>query len=158
MTITFTDEQTTRLLELIGAPADTSDVEAILAVIDDLAKQAVEAGDDAKPSEVAAAAKRLGLEAIDADTLTALRNDAAEGRQIKAAAAKAKIEGQVDDAIQHGKITVGRRKHWVDLIAADPGMADVLASVPNETAVPLSEIGHGQGADGEPIEEAAWFR
>jgi hypothetical protein len=30
-----------------------------------------------------------------------------------------------------------RRKHGVSLIAAEPGMADVLAAVPDETAVPL---------------------
>ncbi|MDV7101662.1 hypothetical protein R4227_16445 [Gordonia amicalis] len=157
MAITFTDEQTTRLLELIGAPADTTDVEAILAVIEDLATQAADGG-DLKPSNIANMAKRHGLEAIDADTLTALRTEAAEGRQIKAASAKAAVESKVDDAIQHGKITAARRKHWVDLITADPGMADVLASVPNETAVPLNEIGHGQSSDSDTIEEAAWFR
>lgn len=157
MALTFTDEQTTKLLETIGAPADTTDPEAILAVIEDLAKQAADNTDsaDPAPSAVAASAKRIGLDVIDTDTLTALRADAAEGRQIKAAAAKAKIEGQVDDAIKAGKITPARRKHWFDLISADPGMADVLASVPAETAVPISEIGHAT----EPADEAAeWFR
>ena len=157
--LTFTEEQTTRLLELLGLPADTdlTDIDAILAVIESLTE--VEAsGDDTKPSAVAAAAKRLGLEAIDTDTLAALRADATEGRQIKAAAAKAKVEGQVDDAIRHGKIPPSRRTHWVDLITADAGMADVLASTPNETAVPMTEIGHGQTSDGEHLDEPApWF-
>jgi hypothetical protein len=55
---------------------------------------------------------------------------------------KAKVEAAVDDAIEKGKITPGRRKHWVELLSCDPGIADVLASIPNETAVALSEIGH----------------
>lgn len=41
------------------------------------------------------------------------------------------------------------------LIQADPDMAEVLASVPNETAIPLSELGHSL----EPADsaEAGWF-
>lgn len=159
MALTFTDEQTTKLLETIGAPADTTDPEAILAVIEDLAKQAADNTDsaDPAPSAVAASAKRIGLDVIDTDTLTALRADAAEGRQVKAAAAKAKIDGQVNDAIRAGKITPARRDHWVTLITADPGMADVLASVPDETAVPRTEIGHSADTD-DLTDAATWFR
>lgn len=160
MTTTFTDEQSAKLLELLGLPADTdtADVDAILAVVEDLAKQANEAA-AAKPSDVAAAAKRIGLEAIDADSIAALRADAAEGRQLKVAAAKEKIETTVAAAISKGKITPARRTHWVNLITADPGMADVLASVPDETAAPMTEIGHGQtGDDNYTTEAATWFR
>jgi hypothetical protein len=48
----------------------------------------------------------------------------------------------------------------VNLIAADPGMADVLAAVPNETAVPITEIGHGVDTEGtgELADADAWFR
>ena len=87
------------------------------------------------------AAKRAGLEVIDNDALTALRAEAAEGRQIKAAAARQKIEASVREAITKGKITPSRRDHWINLISADPGMAEVLASVPNETAVPMTATG-----------------
>lgn len=156
MTISFDDTQAAKLLELLGLPADTKaeDIDGILAVVDDLAKQAA---DGAKPSEIAAAAKRIGLDTIDADSLEALHRDATEGRQIKAAEAKKKIETTVDDAIGKGKIIAARRKHWVDLISADPGMGEVLASVPNETAVPMSELGHSTEPDGT-TEEAEWFR
>ena len=93
----------------------------------------------------------------DSDSLAALRTEAAEGRQVKAAAAKAKIDGQVNDAIRAGKITPARRDHWVTLITADPGMADVLASVPDETAVPRTEIGHSADTD-DLTDAATWFR
>ena len=159
MALTFTDEQQTALFDLLGLPADTdpADVDAILAVIDDLAKQATSDTTDTKPSAVAAAAKRIGLEVVDSDTLAALRTEAAEGRQVKAAAAKARIDGQVADAIRAGKITPARRDHWVTLITADPGMADVLASVPDETAVPRTEIGHSADTD-DLTDAATWFR
>lgn len=68
----------------------------------------------------------------------------------KPAAARQKIDDAVDDALSKGKITAARRKHWVDLITADPAMADVIASVPNETALPLTAIGHGISSDGQP--------
>lgn len=155
MTLTFTDDQQVTLFELLGLPPETdpADIDAILAVVDDLAKQAD--GASGKPSDIAAAAKRHGLEAVDTATMTALRTDAAEGRRLVVAAAKAKVVGTVDDAIRHGKITPARRKHWVDLITADAGMADVLASVPNETAVPMSEVGHGTSEDTD--QTPAWF-
>ncbi|MDC9015200.1 hypothetical protein [Mycobacterium marinum] len=65
-------------------------------------------------------------------------------------------ESSVDDAISRGKVTVARRKHWVTLIEADPGMADVLAGIADETAVPLAEVGHSADVDGH-AEPAAWF-
>lgn len=157
MALTLDDTQAATLLELLGLPADTDDPQLVLDTIADLAAQVAEI-DPAKPSTVAAAAKRAGLEVLDNDTAAALRREAQEGRQIKAAAERQKIEASVGDAIDKGKITPGRRKHWIDLITADPGMADVLASVPNETAVPMTEIGHGVDSDGPPGQpHDQWF-
>lgn len=151
----FTPEQITALLEPLGLPADTTDAEVVVATAADLAAQ-VEGLDPDKPSTVAAAARQHGMDLIDHDTHEALKRDAAAGRQIAASAARAKVEAAVDDAVSKGKITPARRKHWVSLIEADSAMADVLAAVPNETAVPLSEIGHAadQTAGAAPV---AWF-
>jgi hypothetical protein len=153
----FTPEQSAQLLAALGLPADTTDAELILATVADLVAQATDPADPA-PSAVAAAAARVGLDVVDADTLAALRHDAAEGRRIKAAAEAQRIEASVDDAIRKGKITLSRRRHWVDLISADPGMADVLAGVPDETAVPLTEIGHGVDSENGPqTQRQDWF-
>jgi hypothetical protein len=158
MAITFDDDQTAALLEALGLPADTDDVQLVVDTAIDLAAQVAEL-DPSKPSTVAAAAKRAGLEVIDKDTADALRRDAANGRQMAAAAAAQKIEASVDDAVRKGKITPARRKHWITLLGADPGMADVLASIPNETAAPLSEAGHATSPEpGAELAEAAdWF-
>ncbi|MHA0287037.1 hypothetical protein ACXYX3_11355 [Mycobacterium sp. C3-094] len=157
MALTFDDDQASALLEALGLPTDTTDVETIAATVRDAATAST--AETAQPSAVAAAARRVGLGVMDNDSLEALKRDAAEGRRIKAAEAKQRIEASVDDAISKGKITPGRKKHWVTLIEADPEMANVLASTPNETAVPLSEIGHGLGSD-EPHDKAVdgqWF-
>lgn len=153
MSFTLTDEQSTELLATLGLPADTTDAALVLATAADLAAQA-EGVDPAKPSTVAAAAAKAGLEVLDSATVAALRHDAAQGRQLAAAAAHAKVEASVDDAIAKGKITPPRRKHWVSLIEADAAMADVLASIPNETAVPMTETGH---SDIVTTDKPAWF-
>ena len=155
MELTFDDTQAAALLEALGLPADTEDVDLIVATATDLAAQ-VQALDPAKPSTVAAAAARNGMEVLDKDTAAALRRDAQEGRRIAAAAAKQRIEASVDDAVAKGKITPARRNHWVTLIEADPGMADVLAATPNETAVPMTEGGHSANTT-DLAEPAPWF-
>lgn len=155
MALMFDDDQAAALLDALGLPADTTDIDTALATVKDAVTAST--AENAQPSAVAAAARRVGLELIDADTITALRRDANEGRQIKAAAARQKIEDAVADAINKGKITPARRKHWLNLIEADPGMAEVLASVPNETAVPLTEIGHGQGDEATNGPTDTWF-
>jgi hypothetical protein len=156
MALTFDDTQAVVLLELLGLPADTTDVQLVLDTVSDLAAQVAEI-DPAKPSTVAAAAKRAGLEVLDTDTAAALRHDAAEGRKIAAAAARKKVEDTVAAAVNKGKITPARRKHWVNLITADPEMAEVLAKVPDETAVPMTEIGHGVGDEDGARPREGWF-
>jgi hypothetical protein len=75
-----------------------------------------------------------------------------------AAAVQQKIEAAVDDAVSTGKITAARKRHWVTLCTNDAGMLEVLASVPNETAVPLTEIGHSIDASAEDLAESGrWF-
>ncbi|MGP4054174.1 hypothetical protein ACTWP6_05015 [Mycobacterium sp. 4D054] len=160
MALTLNDDQEADLLKLLGlpdaAPGDT-DAGLVLDTIVDLAAQ-IEALDPAKPSTVAAAAKRNGMEVIDTATAEALRRDAAEGRRVAAAAARQRVEASVDDAIGKGKITPARRKHWVSVIEADPGMADVLASYPNEMAVPMTQIGHAADTGtGDLDQPAGWF-
>ncbi|SIM07932.1 Mu-like prophage I protein [Mycobacteroides abscessus subsp. abscessus] len=156
MALAFDDQPAADLLDTLGLPTDTTDTALILATVKDAITETPT--DATRPSAIAAAAKKAGLEVLDTDTAAALRAEAAEGRQIKAAAARQKIEDTVTTAITKGKITAARRKHWVDLITADPAMADVLASVPDETAVPFTEIGHGVSTEnGEPPTSAGWF-
>lgn len=73
-----------------------------------------------------------------------------------AAAAQQKIEAAVDEAVSKGKITAARKRHWVTLCTNDAGMLEFLASVPAETAVPMSEVGHSIDAAADDA-APAWF-
>lgn len=147
MALTFDDNQAAELLETLGLPTDTTDIAVAIAT----AKDAITSGATLQPSAIVAAAKAAGLEAMDIATADALRAEAAEGRQIKATVARQRIEDTVTNAITKGKITPARKDHWVNLITADPGMAEVLNNVPDETAVPMNEIGHSvSNEDGRP--------
>lgn len=158
MALTFDDTQAAVLLALLGLPEDTDDLTLVIDTVKDVTRDPMlPIPDDASASQVAAAAKKHGLELLDTDTAEALRRDAQEGRRIAAAAAKAKIEATVEDAVNKGKITAGRRKHWVSLIQADPDMADVLAAVPDETAVPLSAMGHAADTSADLAQPSQWF-
>lgn len=152
--LTFTDEQATALLSPLGLPTNTTDAATIVAtVVDALAADNIT---NAAPSAIIAAAQKAGLEVIDPDTLTALRADATEGRQLKAAVARQRVEEVVNSAVNRGAITPARKEHWVNLITADPEMATVLKNTPDETAVPLKEIGHGNGNDGQKHPDDGW--
>ncbi|ETB31463.1 phage protease [Mycobacterium avium] len=156
MALTLDDEQAAALLDALGLPADTGDVELILATAKDLAAQAAGMNPE-KPSTVAAAARKAGLEVVDTATLTALRHDAREARTLKAAAVQQRIEAAVDDAVTKGKITAARKGHWITLCTHDEKMLEVLASVPNETAVPMSELGHSIEPADAGADQQAWF-
>lgn len=62
MALTFNDEQAAALIEALGLAADTTEVDLILATVADLAAQAAGMNPE-KPSTVAAAARKAGLEA-----------------------------------------------------------------------------------------------
>lgn len=152
----FTPEQIAALLEALGLPADTTDAQLVVDTTADLAAQ-VQALDPAKPSTVAAAAARNGMEVIDKETADALRRDAQEGRRIAAAAARAKVESAVDEAIDTGRIIPSRKDHWLTLCTNDGAMIEHLASIAPGTAVPLAEIGHSADNTDDLTQPAAWF-
>lgn len=156
LTLEFDDAEGAVLLDRLGLAEDVTDTDLIKETLADALRGAPLMA-DSPPSQIAAAAKRHDLEVMDTATLAALRHDAQEGRKIAAAAKAQKIEATVDEAVSKGKITAARRKHWVTLIEADPGMADILASVPNETAVPMSEIGHSLDPADPDADRPAWF-
>jgi hypothetical protein len=108
--------------------------------------------DGAQPSAIAAAAAKHGMDLVDHDTHESIKAAAAEGGRMPAARQQA-IEAKVDDAVNRGKITVGRRKHWITLLQNDDTMADVLAGIADETAVPLTEVGHAADPNRDDLAE-----
>ncbi|QII05900.1 hypothetical protein BH93_11420 [Rhodococcoides fascians A25f] len=135
----------TALLEALALPADAA-VDTVLAAVEELVT-----APEPTPEQVAAAA------GLDPTALAQLRHDAEQGKVIAAAEQTRQVRAKVEDAVARGAIAPSRIQHWVTAITADPTMADTLASIPNELAVPLSEAGHGQEHE-EVVQEAAWFR
>lgn len=161
MALEFDDTQSATLLASLGLPDGTDDVALILATVGDAVTAAEPDAQpdvsDAKPSDIAAAAAKHGMEVMDTATAESWRRDAAEGRRIAAAARRAEVERTVDDAINRGAIMASRRDHWRTLIENDPPMAQTLASIADETAVPLTEVGHSADADRGRVDETQWF-
>lgn len=158
MALEFDDTQSATLLASLGLPDGTDDVTLILATVGDAVTAADPDADqpdasDAKPSDIAAAAAKHGMEVHDKATVESWRRDAAEGRRIAAAARKAEVERVVDEAVDRGKILASRREHWKTLIENDPPMAQTLASIADETAVPLTEVGHSA----DVADDTQWF-
>lgn len=152
----LTPETWGAIIATLGLDA-TATPDDVLAAIGDLVTS--EAADAGKPSAIAAAAGKIGLQVIDEATVTELRAAADEGRRIKAAAAQQHREHVVDTAVRRGAITPARRQHWLTLLQHDPEMEQVLASTPDETAYPIRELGHsGDVDDTTPPGTAGWVR
>ncbi len=136
-----------RLLEALALPPDTVDPELVALAVEDAVTAPAPSG-----QQTAAAA---GLTQVDPDTLAALRRDAEQGRAIAAAAVQRDRATLVNAAVNRGSITPARRQHWLTVLAADPAMADTLASLPAGLVPVNGELGHAiEPADDGP---AAWF-
>ncbi|MCA4748573.1 ATP-dependent Clp protease proteolytic subunit [Mycobacteroides abscessus] len=141
-----TDEEVLAALDkLASTEQEDTDEDTTTTAEDDSAE--VGAGTAVDGKELVAAAAKAGLVLMDPARVAKLESDAAAGalaRQTQVAEAHAKV---VDSAVAKGKITAPRRDHFLALMQADPeGTTALLDSIPAETAVPLTEVGHGTEA------------
>lgn len=146
MALTLTDEQLTAATEALGLDAD-ADGDAIVAAIEELATA---------PEGEPAPAPTPGAQ--NSAEMEQLRADAQQGRILAAEARKREVTDKVSAALRRGAITTARKQHWINVIEADPAMADALAKLPDNFAVPLTEIGHGVESGDQLVERADWFR
>lgn len=145
------------LAESLGLSADAADEDVLKAARDALGLTDDDSADDtadgdaadsgsgeASPvGELAAAAANAGLVLMDPAKVAELQAGAAAGAQALANQVAAAHAAVVDDAIAKGKITPARREHFRALMKADEkGTTELLAGIPNETAVPMTEVGH----------------
>lgn len=148
----FDDTQAAELLSLLslGEGATAQDVlEALTALVDTSTAAAAGEGEDAAPvsaaalgvEQIRAAAEKKGLTMVDASTLESIKAQAAAGAAAQKQLELQDRESKVSAAIRAGKIPPSRKDHWCSAIEHDAGMADVLASLP-DNMVPVAEIGH----------------
>ncbi|WP_195168505.1 head maturation protease, ClpP-related [Mycobacteroides abscessus] len=141
-----TDEEVLAALDKLASTEQEDTDEDTTTTTEDGSAEAG-AGTAVDGKELVAAAAKAGLVLMDPARVAKLESDAAAGalaRQTQVAEAHAKV---VDSAVAKGKITAPRRDHFLALMKADPeGTTALLDSIPAETAVPLTEIGHGTEA------------
>ncbi|MCG5431230.1 ATP-dependent Clp protease proteolytic subunit [Mycobacterium sp. MYCO198283] len=142
------------VLDALGLPEDATD-EEVTAKIAELNKGGDGTGaaggaqpdddkvDAAEVKQLTDAAAKLGLTIIDPGTLAALQANSELGAKAHAKLETQRITAAVDAAIGLGKIPPARRDHFVALMRADEvGTTKLLAEIPAETAVPMTELGH----------------
>lgn len=149
----MTDSLTAALRERLGIAADANlDEGGILAALDEvLAEQAEPA-----PATPAVPA---GTVLVDEATLADLRASAQLGAQAHARQVAEDRTRLVNAAVEDGRIAPARRDHWLNALQADPGAAEVLATLQTGT-VPLAPAGFTGGVEEAPdddrIYSAAW--
>ncbi|WP_319456876.1 MULTISPECIES: head maturation protease, ClpP-related [unclassified Mycobacterium] len=153
------------ILDALGLPEDASDDDVIAKIAEQAGDKPDEKTDDTPDdkvdageiTELAAAAAKHGLTVIDPGTLAEMQRNSSLGAKAHAEMETTRITGAVNAAISLGKIPAARKEHFVALMRADEvGTTKLLADIPAETAVPLTELGHslepqayagGQGGD-----------
>ncbi|MCU1569222.1 MAG: ATP-dependent Clp protease proteolytic subunit [Pseudarthrobacter sp.] len=148
-TDTMSEALTQGLRERLGIPADSIlDDDGLLSAVDEaLAEQAT----------APAAAAAPGTVVLDAAQYEDLVASAAEGRAARQEQLAANRAALVNAAIEDGRIAPARREHWVNALAADPGMADTLAGL-QKGLVPVAAAGYTGGVDESSEDESLYSK
>ncbi|QSZ49402.1 head maturation protease, ClpP-related [Arthrobacter sp. D5-1] len=133
----------------ISADAELNEDELLDAVDEALAEQVTE------PAPAASAAHAPGTVVLDAAQYEELRNDAADGRMARQQQLADERSALVNVAVQDGRIPPARREHWLNSLAADPGVAETLASL-EKGLIPVASLGYTGGVE-ESTDEAVAY-
>lgn len=136
--------------------AENADEATILAALDEALTERAEGTQEQPLSELIAKVQSHGLAVVDEDRLKAAEAGAAAGAEALARHERAEREQLVQSAVASGKIPPARAQHWVDAIAADAGLADVLKAMP-DNLIPVAEIGHDGDGVQSKAEDLGWF-
>ena len=133
------------LAERLGIDADADDETALQALDEALEERSTDTTPEAEPSvdQLNTVAAKHGLRVVDSTKWDELAAKAAAGQQARDEQVAKDHASVVDAAIGKGRITAARRDHFIALMKADSdGTTKLLDGLPDETAVPLSELGH----------------
>lgn len=132
------------LRERLGITTENIEDGDYLAALDEaLAEQTEETSPAAPAVPVASAPGTVTLDAAQYAALQASAEDGRAAREQQLADQRAAI---VNAAVQDGRIPPARREHWINSIAADPGMADTLANL-EKGLVPVEAKGYTGGVN-----------
>ncbi|MFC9555569.1 phage protease [Rhodococcus sp. NPDC056960] len=146
--VAFTDEQVGELREALSLPEDADDQAVFDAVLEKLTAPEPEekpADENVSASKVREYANSNGMLLVEASSFKETTQMAERGAQALARLEAKDREDVVSAAIRDGQIAPARKQHWIKQLEADPGAAEVLASL-DKGVVPVQEIGHGVDA------------
>jgi ATP-dependent protease ClpP protease subunit len=123
----FSEAQLSELRESLGLDAD-ADADAIHAALTDRLSASTDDEGTDEPAPTSAALPE-GTVAIDSTQLAALQAAARRGDEARRQQEQESRESLVNAAISDGRIPPARKDHWLDMLAKDPGSADVLAKM-----------------------------
>lgn len=140
------------LAERLGIDADADDETTLAAIDEALAERAnTESDEDGETpglDQIQSAAAKLGLKVVNASQWDAVTQQASAGEQARAKQLADQREAVVNEAVRRGKIAPVQKGNFIALMEKDPaGTEKFLNELPDETAVPMSELGHAT----EPI-------
>jgi ATP-dependent Clp endopeptidase proteolytic subunit ClpP len=137
-------------LQKLGLNADADD-DAINAAIDALP----DAGEPAEPTadEVVKVAAKFGLTVVDQTAYTQLQAQAADGAAARAQQLKDQDDATIRNALASGRITPASADTWRTSLAANrESTTALLATLPENKALPMQAVGHGVGVEGAPVD------
>ncbi|MET3349636.1 UNVERIFIED_ORG: ATP-dependent protease ClpP protease subunit [Arthrobacter sp. UYEF1] len=139
------------LRERLGIPAAANlDDTGLLSALDEaLAEQEV--------TPTATAAPAPGTVVLDAAQYEDLVASAADGRTARQQQLADNRTALVNAAVEDGRIAPARREHWVNALAADPGMSETLAGL-EKGLVPLAAAGYVGGVDESTDEDKLYSK
>ena len=140
------DEILTGLRDRLGITDVNADAETIMNALDEALTE------QAEPERVVTVdvTSNLpeGAQIVDSAAFAELQKQAAEGVAARAEQNAERRDRIVADAIKRGRIAASARETWrAQLDENEDGTARLLASLPENTAVPVVEIGHSDSTE-----------
>lgn len=136
--LTMSDTFLASVRDRLGVTDAEAHEETVLAALDEVL---TEQADTAQAAPVAALPENTIV--LDKSVHEQLVSDAAAGRRAMDTIDKERRDGLIAAALADGRITADSQASWrAQLETNEGGIAPILASLPKNTAVPVTEIGH----------------
>jgi len=146
-----TDDFKAGLIERLGMTDAAASDDAILAAVDEVLEKATE------PAPAASTTVPEGTTLIDSEVLADLQSKAEAGVKALAAQTKARHEGILASALAEGRIAPASKDTWAASLEENEERAKSLLDGLPKNAIPVTEIGAGDGPDASP-EDALYNR
>ncbi len=149
------------VLQKLGLDADADEAAIEAAIEAALASDDTSGSDggttteaaEATPEQVAAVAAKLGLTVMDSAVAEQLQAQARDGAAARAQQIREQDDATIRDAIAKGKILPANKDEWrKNLESNREGITALLATMPENTALAVSEVGHGVDNEASTID------